>query len=517
MRLYLTTVILAACAIGLLITPALCATGAQPTPQESAALVALKGTIKGTIVWESNRTGVWELYMMNADGSNARQLTHLTTPGNPLAYTGYMRPRFSPDGNMILFAYGTRQAPVEAWVTTREGEDPHKLTTGNPLNWMPDGQSILVLRKKQIWQYNLQTGEEKLASADVLPTAIDTTGMVGCVWPDLSAGVFRFNKNEYVVLKGAKTIKTTAGCEPRLIPGGRYMYWVQGPRKFRVWDIRADEEFQMLGTPPVKPFDYTYFPTVTDDMRYLMFGASPSQHSHDTSDYEIYIQPLTNLRADGAPVRLSFNTGTDRWPYLWVGQSEASDGPYDTASGEAIAPPPEPLKIFSFASETAEPDWGGETGLWPEEVEGCGATTTWVAEDAEGGDGGSMKIDYTITADPRSFSMWFTPGAGTVDLNAHDRFVIWVKGSVPSFTLVIKDATADPEGRTDRGIADCLVEGVGQDWRRFELPFGTFKPREQNGRIDWGKINHVGVAMIGGANEPAGMVQVDNLQAILPE
>ncbi len=491
------------------------AQGGRPTPEEAAALAALKGRITGMIVWESNRTGVWELYVMNADGTGARRLTSLATPGDPLAWNSYLRPRFSPDGRQILFGYGKAGGPTECWVADASDGKARKLTTGNPLNWLPDGSGFLLLRDKQIWRHDLASGETSLAVQTQIADATDKGGMVGYVTPDLSAGVFRFGKNEYIRLSDGAILKTTQGCEPRLTADGHFMYWVNSPKDFRVWDTQKDEERQILGTPPVEPFNYTYFPTVSADLRWLLYGASPGQHDHSTSDYEVYIQELADWQPVGKPVRLTFNTGTDRWPNLWLGARTVGDGPYDVASNRLTNPPPPPLKIFSFASDGAAPDWGGETGLWPQ-VEGCMGEATWVAEDAEGGAGGSMRIAYDIGADPRSFSMWFAPSRD-VDLSAYDRFVIYAKGDVPSFTLVVKDTTADPEGATDKGIADALVTGVTDRWQRFELPFTRFVPRVKGDSINWSAINHVGVALIGDRNAPSGTLQVDNLRAIAAE
>ncbi|MBI2300017.1 MAG: hypothetical protein HYU66_13930, partial [Armatimonadetes bacterium] len=48
------------------------------------------------------------------------------------------------------------------------------------------------------------------------------------------------------------------------------------------------------------------------------YGASPNQHDHNTSDFEIYVQGLADWKLSGPPVRLTWNPKTDRWPYLWV-------------------------------------------------------------------------------------------------------------------------------------------------------------------------------------------------------
>ncbi len=183
--------------------------------------------------------------------------------------------------------------------------------------------------------------------------------------------------------------------------------------------------------------------------------------------------------------------------------------PLDNPGAGASLPP---VTIASFAAEGATPDWGGTWGVWPQ-VEGCGGEATWVAEDAEGGPGGSMRIAYEIGADPRSFSLWFAP-ARKVDLAACDRVTVCARGDVPSFTLVVKDDSADPAGTTDAGIADLLVTGVTDQWQRLELRFADFVPRVAGATIDWHSINHVGVAAMADRNAVSGTLQVDNLRAL---
>ena len=99
---------------------------------------------------------------------------------------------------------------------------------------------------------------------------------------------------------------------------GRYMFWVNRPKDFRAWDVAANREIPFLGEPASQPHNYTYFPTVTPDLRWVAYGASPNQHDHSTSDYEVYVQEMTDWQPVGPPVRLSWHGRTDRWPYLWI-------------------------------------------------------------------------------------------------------------------------------------------------------------------------------------------------------
>ncbi len=79
-----------------------------------------------------------EIYLMNADGSNLRQMTN-----NP---AGDFHPRWSPDGKYLLFV-STRNEGAQAWLLPVNGGEPRQLThfsTGvdNP-EWTPDGKCIV--------------------------------------------------------------------------------------------------------------------------------------------------------------------------------------------------------------------------------------------------------------------------------------------------------------------------------------------------------------------------------------
>jgi hypothetical protein len=284
----------------------------KPKPQEKR--------VKGFVVWESNRTGQWELYRANTDGSGLKRLTQLAKIYR-IPYDDYLRPRISPDGKTVLFGYGRRKAPVEVWIVPSNGGKSRKLTVGNPLNWSSDSKRIYFVRNRQIWQYELSTGKESLLNKVKVPVDGRSGNMVGDIRPDLKAAVFRTGKsNEYFVFGKGKTIKRMGGCEPAFSSDGRYIYWVQGPRDFRVWDSKSNKERTLLGKPPVKRWNYTYFPRVSSDNRWIVYGASPNQHNHSSSDYEIFLQELKNWRPVGKPIRLSRDKRTDRWGELWAGK-----------------------------------------------------------------------------------------------------------------------------------------------------------------------------------------------------
>jgi hypothetical protein len=508
--------------------PVVCASSGTPTDAEREALARLKGQIIGQIVWESNRTGAWNLYTMNADGTGARRLT--SDPGNDT------QARFSSDGARVLFTRSVPGQPEAVWIMDSDGSGARRLIdNASDAEWRKGDRAVQFLRKpnpdkdvRQTWEYDLATGDEQLLfppegvqfQMEIWGATGNDAGTRFVAWSPRPRGTWVLSPD------GRLQKLVHPGCEGQVAADQRYAYGVHDSGRFVRFNM-ADGQDMVPFKERTGAWSHTYFPRVSADGEWLIYGACPpDQHDHATSDYEIFLVPLRNWSTPDEPVRLTFNTRTDRWPDIFVAPAGAADplpdGPYDTAENVAINSPhvppapapaaPAALTVSSFASDGAKPDWGGDWGLWPQ-VEGCGGEATWVAEDAEGGEGGSMVVKYDIGAEPRSFSMWFAPGRN-VNLSAYDRFVIHARGDVPSFTLVVKDRSADPTGKTDTGIADLLVTGVTGQWQRFELPFADLLPRVAGTAIDWHAVNHVGVAMMADRNATSGTLQVDGLAAL---
>jgi dipeptidyl aminopeptidase/acylaminoacyl peptidase len=88
------------------------------------------------IAFTSTRSGSMEIWVCDADGSNARQITSMGGP-----FTGY--PRWSPDGNTILF--GARpEAVASLYVVSATGGTPRRLSKIPAFwgSWSHDGKWI---------------------------------------------------------------------------------------------------------------------------------------------------------------------------------------------------------------------------------------------------------------------------------------------------------------------------------------------------------------------------------------
>lgn len=82
------------------------------------------------IVYASNESGSMNIYIMNSDGSNKRQITHTDN-----SYNG--GPFFSPDGQKIIFRSDRYQKDfLQIFTTDREGNE-EQLTDNGAVNWAP--------------------------------------------------------------------------------------------------------------------------------------------------------------------------------------------------------------------------------------------------------------------------------------------------------------------------------------------------------------------------------------------
>jgi Tol biopolymer transport system component len=83
------------------------------------------------------------IMLFHSDGSHSRQLT----PSGPEC-TGDDEPRWSSDGNWIVFRHGEANGLISVWIMRRDGSHRRQVTPGTTLaygnpNWSPDGDRIV--------------------------------------------------------------------------------------------------------------------------------------------------------------------------------------------------------------------------------------------------------------------------------------------------------------------------------------------------------------------------------------
>jgi hypothetical protein len=145
------------------------------------------------------------------------------------------------------------------------------------------------------------------------------------------------------------------GCEPYFSHDGRFGYWVRGGGGPFHWvDLETGEvgtllEHEDRRIPGAQR--YAYFPMLSRDGRALVFGASPGDHDHFWSNYDIFVAPMVpgEMALAGRPQRLTAHPASDRYPDVHVDgldleawRREAPPEPLGVAAS-ASAPPPEPF------------------------------------------------------------------------------------------------------------------------------------------------------------------------------
>lgn len=116
----------------------------QPGAQQRGAASARAAEPTGVIAFDSERDGPWDIYLVNPDGSN---LWRLTTSGHD---TESWEPKSSPNGRKILFASNRHGGQDEVYVMDADGSNPRHLThtpgesrSSWSADWSPDGKRIV--------------------------------------------------------------------------------------------------------------------------------------------------------------------------------------------------------------------------------------------------------------------------------------------------------------------------------------------------------------------------------------
>ncbi len=292
--------------------------------RERDALRALAGDLKARIVWSSNRSGNHDLYLLDLADLQARQLTD-----HPHVDFGS---RFSPDGSRIVFMRSQRE-----WVSFREKEswdvyvldldtgEERRITNGYHPTWADDGASIVFHRDRGIYRHDLDAGEESLL------LNVDQWFGGHMYWdPELHPD----GKTLALAITGFGAITTTVGsdvferltqgqaCQTTWVPGTHDLLWMDanGTGGTRIMRGPSDASSAEVFMDLPGPYSHEYFPILSDDGTWMVWGASTGGHEHDRADYEIFAWQV------GQPwetaVRLTHYSGNDQWPDIHI-----SDGP----------------------------------------------------------------------------------------------------------------------------------------------------------------------------------------------
>ncbi len=279
-----------------------------------------------------------DLYTIPAEGGEATRLT------GGMAHD--MQPRFSPDGERIVFV-SDRSGDNNVWLLPTSGGDPTQLTKGigsrflSP-DWMPDGKYIVVSRAQarrgleKLWLYHVDGG-----------TGLEMVGGPA----------------------GQRMVGPSVG------PLGRYVWYAQ---RNGLWEYNAIfPQYQLMvydrqtgtRTPMSNRYGSAFRPTLSPDGRHLAYG------TRNDADTGIRLRHL--------------ESGEERW----VAYPVQRDDKESTANMDVM-----PGYSFTPDSEALVTSYGG--GIWRVPVDGSPPTEVPFTVEAEIAVGPEVEFEYPIEDTP---------------------------------------------------------------------------------------------------------------------
>jgi Tol biopolymer transport system component len=215
---------------------------------------------KSKIVYESYVDNNWELFVMNADGSHARNLTR--TPNGQEHY-----PQVSSDGTKICYSVDTgegRDTVRSLWVMNSDGTHPRKLVENarEPF-WAPDSKVIGFLPQeyskfnvidyytKGMSFYDLESGKiTPHPNSEKLHHLYNPSFAPNGKW--IAATVHAGMGYDHAILlierNGDRIINTgIPGCRPCISPDGKQIAWGPGDHELATAPLDLDSPDPKVG------------------------------------------------------------------------------------------------------------------------------------------------------------------------------------------------------------------------------------------------------------------------------
>jgi TolB protein len=254
---------------------------AQPSPDGRKLLI-----VKGV-------SGNWDIFALNADGSDARRLTDH-------AAVDYM-PVWSPDGSVIAFV-SAREGHQEIYTMRPDGSSLLRLTRGSAHNsqpaWSPDGRQIAFRSERggrpQIYLMNADGSDQRALTQD-------STGAIAASWsPDGKQLLFSAPRNghsEVHVMNADGTGQKQLTTTPQGHSGAAY--FSRDGRTILFWSSRdGNDEVYMMNADGSNPRNISNHPARdtplawSADGTYVLFRSTRDRPMND----------IYRMRPDGANV-----------------------------------------------------------------------------------------------------------------------------------------------------------------------------------------------------------------------
>ena len=308
-----------------------------PEPEELAAMQALTKNLKGKIIWSTSRDGNHDIYIMNVDGTDMKPLTH----GPKTDWYS----RFSPDGKRVIFTRSKIDWTIETdanfperwdtWCINSDGTDEKILIPNSTwANWTRDGKWIIYSRGPKVFRCNpdgtgeslLVDGDKDLKGALVQHPSLSDDGQFLALTlrgSGRETGILNLKTHHYFTSGG--------GCQFSFFPNSHRCIRVNetglGGTSIFAFELNADGTHGKIDDGKIEGKSivfmdlpgrrsHEYFPRLSPKGDYLIWCATQRGHDHDLADYEIQLWKIGDPVEKSA--RLTYHTGNDRWPDIYL-------------------------------------------------------------------------------------------------------------------------------------------------------------------------------------------------------
>lgn len=274
------------CAVIACVLLAAASTGAQGTMRDRLKSSLFK------IAYETYVDGNWEIFAMNADGSQSKNIT--STPKVNEHY-----PLVSPDGSKMAFSVDTGEGSENVrslWVMDIDGRNRKKIAdhAREPF-WGPGGKVIGFLPQEyerfSVTDYSTKgMSFYDVASAKIAPHP-NSANLFHLYNPSFApngkwivatvhAGMGVSHGTLLIEANGTRIINLQIpGCRPSISPDGKHIAWGPGDHELATAPIDLDAETPTVGPRTVQIMDKTnkiYHVDWSPDGKLLTFSRGPN-------------------------------------------------------------------------------------------------------------------------------------------------------------------------------------------------------------------------------------------------
>ena len=289
-------------------------------------------SIDGFVVFSSNRDGNHDIFKLEL---SKFELSKLTTHPHTETY-----PRISPNGKRLVFARSHQpwvsQRNTVAWdiylLDIASGKETKVGSNGTSPHWISDNEITFLQNATDVVKVDV----DSLAIQSVFVPGENNRMPAGSRLqnpkynPRTNQLVFTARQNQIGMNTGHWGTALTSGNTHRGVQDGCELAWNSaGTQLYQVGKKGLNNGLRIISVDPQSleittlidlegEFSHEYWPKDSSNGEYMVIGASrgPKDHEHDTKDYEIF---LWKVGSDSSKAtRLTFHTGNDNWPDVFI-------------------------------------------------------------------------------------------------------------------------------------------------------------------------------------------------------